>query len=294
MSTATMTRTRIFDEQEANQLLYGNAPEQQARWSNVDTSTFESIKENYADNQFIIEDVPLAQTTNSTLNQITLEPNAPTFESYIAPNTTPDISTTKTFSPFSFRPTIITEDSSSVLQLVDTLEPAPVKIAEVEMEVEHDNVITSTQKHTKITKSNTESIIKLNHKGMIVVGTFLAILLLVTVLVIINAVNLGSSASRLSNLRAESALVSSQRDTAQAERDRLYRERAEYLANQLNQNRNDNSSSINIGGNQVDVNYVGNQTQNVAQQPPWQPGENPDSSSNWFNNMSNWLSGLFR
>ncbi|MCL2851214.1 MAG: hypothetical protein FWE01_02530 [Firmicutes bacterium] len=298
MSTATLTRARTFGTDEANELLYGGVGSEIAsRWdvssstsvfSEYDTGTYETFKDKYSDNEFVTEAIPQAPQATFSQPQTLFTTETPVFESYVT-DTASVVEKSKTFSPF--KPNLIVEQNDFI-QLVDTQIAEPIKIAEVEMEVEHETIAKSTREHKR--KVSSESVIKLNHKGMIVVGTFLAVLLLVTVLVIINSVNLNSSASRLSSLRAQNALTSSQLSQAQAERDRLYNERAAELYSQLNSNRNGNSSSVNTGNGNINVEYVGNNADRVQQQQPWRPGGNPDQSSNWFGNLSNWMNSIFR
>jgi len=310
MSTATLTKARTYGTDEANELLYGNQPSpsfQSVKLENTelqgfasyDTASFDSLKDTkYSTNEFIATEVPLQSQFQAA--QPYLQPvsatefftntDLPVFEKYIDQNSTPDVSSTR--NQFTFRPHII-DEQNSILQLVDTQLSEPIKIAEVDMEVEHETVTKSPHEHKS--KTTTDSVIKLNHKGMIVVGTFLAVLVLVTVLVIINAINLGSSASRLSELRGESAvtysrLTQAQRDSTDARNNRTYE-----LRRQLNANRNGNNSEIQIGdGSNIQVEYTGNSAVRVPTQSPWRPAENPDASSNWFNALGAWLSGLFR
>ena len=301
MSTMTLTKARTYSQEEADQLLYGNQPYDKSRFAATetfnnayDTSGFDEMlkKDEYVGNEFISSIATSGYATPSSAPTVPFsasaadilsQPSGLGLEKYIAPGSTPHVEPRQSYAPF--KPFVIDELNNEI-GLFDTQIAQPIKIAEVDMEVEHEVAI----KPAPLKKNYSDAVIKLNHKGMIAVGAFFAILLLVTVLVIINAVSLGSSSARLSSLRAETSTASSQLSQMQAERDLAYSQRTADINSQLNQN-----GTVQMGnGSYRQFDFNGSHSIRVPGQQRWRESDNPDASSNWFDSMSRWLSGLFR
>ena len=183
---------------------------------------------------------------------------------------------------YEFRPTIYDEN----LRPIDTTQVhqiAEYDVGEVGYSVREEAGALDMQGQEETTTEEVTSL-RLNTRGMIAVGAFFAVLVLVTVLIIINAVSLGSSGARIQALQTENTALTQELNNNIDARNILANDRIDELQRQL-----DTYGSYN--------GQVFSDLPPATQLPPiptLRPLPNPDHSTNWFNNVSQWLSGLFR
>ena len=221
--------TKRFDVgyEEANDLLYGQpsgnrfATLEAARFNSYDTTAYDTLMDSNYPNS--TETVAIAET-KTIVEEGKQKFTQPQFESYVT-----DFETIKVKYD-TFRPKIFDEN----LQEVNEETLAEFKVAEVEVD-------TTTQRSVREQhEDDTEEkyAIKLNSKGLIVVATFVAVLVLVTVLVIINAITIGSTASRIDSLRSGNAGLNNQLRQLQDRRDDVYERRTQEIYDAIYNNPN--------------------------------------------------------
>ena len=168
-------------------------------------------------------------------------------------------------------------DSVAALEKIAEVEVAQLKIAEPK------------QQQTQ----NESAKYKLNARGWIAIAAFISVVVLVTALIIINASNIGIASSRISTLRDENAVLSASVSQAEYQRDTTYDRITNDIRTQLN---NQIGEYRYLTANGTTGEFT--QLPPTAQVPPTNtirpPLGNPDASTNWFDRLSRWLSGLFR
>ena len=306
MATQTSTQKRIESRsrEEAYNTLFSNSSSDRDFHFGHDTRAFDELRSNYdsapASNSDFESYTPITFTTTpiefpqSILSQVqnsaksdteieTPEPQRETrglFEPYLSGTDSVTNAQTRQ-SPQTFRPIIAPE-----IENAHRFTPTEMhQIAEVEVPKQSIQKAQVMQKQTSaITNTETHASIKLNTRGMIVVASFFAVLALITTLIIVNAVSLSASRTNLATMGNENSALRSQLRDRQDERDQVYRDVTEDIRNQLN-----NNGTFN--GEQFDRLPPAQLLPPVS---PWQHAPNPDASTNWFDRVSAWLSGLFR
>ena len=252
----------IVSREEAEKLLYQTAETsspsgfanletaQKFNYSPLDTTSFDDLVSQYQSAPAVQEYSAPAQPSSS-----------PALEGYITNSQQlqqrPEFD--KTFRPQLFDETLQKVDFSPAVEMekIAEVEIVPAKVAEYNHE------------------ESTDQVVRLNARGIIAVASFFAILTLITVLVIINAVNLGNSGARIDGLRASNAEMRQELSVLNNERQQFLNSLTE---DQLRE----------MGLQQLPV--INIQTPSNT----WQHPQNPDQSTNWFDSLSRFLSGLFR
>lgn len=280
-----------------------SAPDVMSRFATYDTTQYEKhVDANYSQGQGHQGQGDPGCNNNSGFDQYVKPeskypqeistPVTPQFESYV--NTATQTreraaaEPTQTFAPFgpksNFKPTIYTHN----FQKVDEDEMAQAanleKIAEVQIVDEQSRPKSAETEHELH-----DQMVRLNTRGKIAVASFFAILALVIVLVIINAVSIGSSGAALQSLRSENAALNSNLNTTIADRNAAQSN----ITDELNNYFNTPGNSVTINGQEY-VRINNSNTNNLPNLNSWQRPSNPDSRTNWFDRLSAWLSGLFR
>ncbi|MCL2755992.1 MAG: hypothetical protein FWE45_02975 [Firmicutes bacterium] len=261
----TTNERTIVSREEAERLLYETSV---APSSFADLDTAKQF--NYAQHDTTkFDDLVMSQQKYQEAEAVqNYSSAAPVFEKYIT-NTSQISNEVKD----TFRPQLFDEQ----LQRVDhnpVIENDLQKIAEVQIEeqVEQKREV----KEYRQIESDSDQTVRLNTKGIIAVATFVAVLALVTVLVIINAINLGNSGARIDALQgSNSELRQELSGLDQQRRDFINSLTPEELAN--------------MGFGQItDIRTITNPSST------WTRPANPDHSTNWFDAISRFFSGLFR
>jgi len=259
----------IVSREEAERLLYQTTESAPAGFANLETAqrfnytpadapNFDAFEALASQPKYM--SAPAMQTFESPLPT-----SSPALESYVT--NTQQLTQRPEFQNGTFRPQLFDTQTLEKVEYSPAVELE--KIAEVEI---HD----TAQIHEMPTRSREQDqVIKLNRRGIIAVASFFAVLALVTVLVIINAINLGQSGARLDSLRASNTEMRQDMSGVNAERQA-------YLANLTPE------ELASRGLTQLPI------TNLPSQSNTWQQPSNPDHSTNWFNNLSRFLSGLFR
>ncbi|MCL2846757.1 MAG: hypothetical protein FWE38_03640 [Firmicutes bacterium] len=297
MTTSTQTRfTGAITTDDAHTLLYGNVEAVPSRWAGFetahDTTNYDKLVETkYATT---IADVTAAQPSYSSMEakldsifgpaaslqqqQSTSTPvinAAPksVFEQYVTPSNPPSNYTGHAFRPKIFDKNLAEINTAEPVQIIETVFAEPVVETRAEI------------KQIKRVENDPEEEVSysLNARGVIAVAAFLAVLALVTILIVINAINLGSNTARITSLQAQNTILSNQVNQAMGERN----ERRDELSNEIR--------------NELDANGTIRGEEFIPVPPPtelppqhvWQPAPNPDYSSNWFDRLSQWLGGIF-
>lgn len=282
MATATeLERNRTFSNQEAESLLFtpirrGWERGGDARLfnNNHDTSRFNDL---VAESPQMIQN-PLNSATQKPIAEPAIDwakPDESPFQSYIKPGER------------AYMPTQVAEVEEVGLEKimeVELEEVAPIQRGKIERA--NARVI---EEEEELDLAN--ATVKLNARGVIAIVAFFATILLVTVLIIINATSISGAGARISRLREENAVLSANVNQALSTRNEAYNSITNNITNQFN---SQTGSQRYIIGNGNSMQMV--QLPPVVQLPPietWRPS-NPDHSTNWFNNLSRWLSNLFR
>jgi len=213
---------------------------------------------------------------NAPSPAVSTEPVA--FESYIKPNDVPKF--TPTFRPKMYDAQLQEVDSLTASMHLEKI--AEVEVIEEKVEVERPQ-LTSQEDFE-------ETSIRLNSKGVIVVATFVAVLVLITALIIINVASISASSSRISTLNSQNVDMSQTLHERSLQRDHIRDTRTADIQNQLE----NNNGNVTINGNNRQLEYHGRPPQTLPNTPAAQPPSNPDASTNWFDRFTNWLSNLFR
>jgi len=182
-----------------------------------------------------------------------------------------------------FRPTIYDENLRPINTSSTMHQIAEIPVEDVGYSVREElGALETVAEQDDATEEVTS--LKLNTRGWIAVASFFAVLLLVTVLIIINAVSLGGSSARISTLQAEQTELRAQLSAQDGALVRTFNERSAEIRRQIQTYGSYNG---------IQFEYIGTPTQ-LPPIPTLRPLPNPDHSTNWFNDMSRWFSGLFR
>ena len=266
MVTHNPRKIETVTREQAYEALFreGDAPPTGFNYSH-DTGRFEELKSNYHDTAQTYVAPPMEEHIFTNPGS-----GAPALEPYLTPDQ----------NPRTFRPQLYTE----------TLEPTEYysppaeelqKIAEIEMpSIPLGQSVRETEE-----VEETSGVIKLNTRGLIAVASFFAVLALVTVLIIINAVSINASGARIDQMRMNNSAERHSLNQKLQERDQVWNDVTNDIREQLNANGQINGEKFEQVGPPTHLPPI----------QPWQPPANhPDHSTNWFDAISRWLSGLFR
>ncbi|MCL2570536.1 MAG: hypothetical protein FWE16_05020 [Firmicutes bacterium] len=270
-----MTTQKTYSREEANRLLY-EVPLQKptevsldatiaTRFNNThDVNAFNGIvSSRYQEARDVLFNAkPLPQSQSAV---------APVFDSYIKPGDT--IPQDYQFQPKqTFRPVIFDMNLSPIQEQSQQPQEQLEKIAEM------DTSNYSVRDEKAHVDDDQDVTMKLNTRGFIAVASFVAVLALVVALIIINAVNISASGARIDALRTENIQLSQQFDQVSSQRYSEYNRITNEIRNQF-----DGDNFVQVGT-----------PVRIPPQVTWQFPDNPDHSTNWFDRLSNFLSGLFR
>jgi cell division protein FtsB len=261
-------------KEQAHRLLYEPLPAEQSRLdvearfnTDHDTTAFDNLmKDSYE--HVAAAPTPQPQVVASPFGN--LKTPSPQFDSYVTPQN--PISTT-------FRPKIYDQN----LVEVDTSIPVapPQLVAEVDIE---PFIAPQPPAMAYDDDEEVEGKIRLNTKGIIAVVAFFAVVALVAILIIMSAVSINASGTRIQELTADNAVASARLEELQREHNRVRRQRT---------TRNDEDYNV--------YDYI--EDHGLVQLPEARPlpqlsipnlNQNPDHSTNWFDQIVRFLSGLFR
>ena len=164
-------------------------------------------------------------------------------------------------------------------------------IAEFEVHEEVKAEVGVAQSVRTVESATEHATVRLNARGYIAIAAFLATIVLVTVLIIINASSIGSSGAQIGQLRASNQELRTTANTAQSDRNAMY----DRITGQIT------NSRTYVGNGQYRVTtdsgggyFTEMETIRVPNSNNLQRPSNPDRSTNWFDRLSRWLSNLFR
>jgi len=193
-----------------------------------------------------------------------------------------------------FRPKIFDQDTLAEIDFSSYVQPTTDEVADTSqpiLEVQFEQAqqqeietVAETQELAEVTP-----IVKLNGKGMIAVISFIAVTMLVLALIIVNSVSISGAATRISALQVSTATAASIVADKEIENTQLYNKRVQDARNEVNAP----SGEVTIGTQtESGYVYVGNNPVHINI-PRWAIPKNPDSSTNFFDKMSQFLSKLF-
>jgi len=199
------------------------------------------------------------------------------FQSYEQPTVTHSPTKVKK-SPF--MPTIFGADLQAVdfkAQQVDHAAPAvPTAELVAEFPVDLPQAVADTEEETA-TQTSFSSHFKLNGVGLVAVVCFIAVTILVVAFIIANSVAIKGASGRIAALRATNSGIVTELSALQSKSAQVYEQRAADARAQV--------TAPNSG-------YFRITTETSPSAPAWVPPAN-EVSTNWFNEISKFLSKIF-
>jgi hypothetical protein len=190
----------------------------------------------------------------------------PVMDSYYN-DTNPISSQTQTF-----RPKIFGQN----LEEINFEKIAEVAISDTDTHVL--NQVSDTDTHVlNKTESDFDVQMKLNHKGLIAIVSFFAVVAMIIALVIVNSVSIGNANGRIAAMTASNAATAAIVAARQEQVDNVRATSEDIVMSE-------------IGSGQRE--YLGTPDRIVVDQ--WAAPVNPDASSNFFDWLSRLFSGIFR
>ena len=298
------TRTATYTNEQAEKLLFGGAQPLNSYRTDVQTDreiatnfdtahnldAYKDLVENkYAGSEAVFSSAqPMFSpyATAETRAQNVLE--KPTLEGYYTPAAAQFEYDTKTESyynddnplpPIAFKPRIFDNN----LQEIDTTNTQMRSFLDLE---NIGNFDVETETDTQVVAESSEDTatdfvpsLKLNAKGLIAVCSFFIVAALIIALIIINSVSIGSATSRISDLRAQNTAATAELQSATATRESIY----ETTTKQIER-------TVKAPGSGY------KELTNVKRLPnlkTWEKVVNQDYSTNFFDVLSKFFSGIF-
>jgi len=140
---------------------------------------------------------------------------------------------------------------------------------------------------TPMQNATYQPVLKLNAKGFIAVASFVAVLALTVTLIIINAVSISASAGRIEALTTATNSLTQTAQATQAEHAQVWASQSTFVQDSINA-----AAGGSVFFDDLELVHLG-PARGLPQMPTFTPPPNPDHSTNWFNNLSNWLSNIF-